>query len=61
MQIHSKKKIRKPQLQTRPGLEKKMHLRPVFDYPEKKGSKKLKGKIAFITGGELYDWPVPPF
>lgn len=52
MQIQSKKKIRSPQHQTRPGLEKKMHPRPIFDYPEKKGSNKLKGKIAFITGGD---------
>jgi NAD(P)-dependent dehydrogenase (short-subunit alcohol dehydrogenase family) len=29
-----------------------MHPRPVFDYPEKKGSTKLKGKFAFITGGD---------
>ncbi len=32
--------------------ESKMHPQPVFDYPEQKGSGKLKDKIAFITGGD---------
>ena len=52
MQAKAKKNIRKPQRQQRPGLENKMQPRPVFDYPEKKGSNRLKGKIAFITGGD---------
>jgi NAD(P)-dependent dehydrogenase (short-subunit alcohol dehydrogenase family) len=47
-----KKQIRRPQHQRKPGLEEKMQPRPVYDYPEKKGSDKLKGKIAFITGGD---------
>src|SRR5687768_13833462 len=51
-QSSKEKKIRKPQHQARPGTEKKMQPRPVFDYPDKKGSDKLKGKIAFITGGD---------
>src|SRR6266550_3158390 len=52
MEGKPKKQIRKPQHQRRPGLEKKMQPKPVFDYPWKKGSNKLKGKIAFITGGD---------
>ena len=46
------KKLRPFQKQPRPGLEKKMKPRPVFDYPRIKGSGKLKDKIAFITGGD---------
>src|SRR4030095_7262112 len=53
MQKGSKKKqLRKPQHQVRPGSEKKLEPRPVFDYPEKEGSNKLKGKIALITGAD---------
>ena len=48
----SKKQIRPPQHQKRPGLEKRMKPQPVFDYPEIKGNNKLKNKIAFITGGD---------
>ena len=47
-----KKKLRPVQKQQRPGLEKKMKPRPVFDYPQVKGSGKLKDKVAFITGGD---------
>jgi len=47
-----KKQLRKPQHQRKPGLEKKMTPLPVFDYPEQKGTGKLKGKIAFISGGD---------
>ncbi len=46
------KPIRPPQQQRRPGLEKKMRPAPVFDYPGRKGSDKLKNKIALITGGD---------
>jgi NAD(P)-dependent dehydrogenase (short-subunit alcohol dehydrogenase family) len=46
------KKIRPVQRQKRPGSELNMTPRPVFDYPEKAGSNKLKGKVAFITGGD---------
>lgn len=49
---HPKKKLRKPQHQRRPGLEKKMAPHPVFDYPEKPGTNKLKGKVALITGAD---------
>lgn len=48
----AKKKIRKPQHQPRPGFEKRMHPHPIFDYPNKIGSNKLKNKIALITGGD---------
>lgn len=48
----SKKQLRKPQHQNRPGSEQKMDPQPVFDYPEVKGNNKLKNKIAFITGGD---------
>ena len=44
--------VRPPQSQERPGLESKMKPRPVFDYPDVKGSEKLKNKIALITGGD---------
>ncbi|MEP7165599.1 MAG: SDR family oxidoreductase [Ferruginibacter sp.] len=47
-----KKIIRKPQQQKRPGIESKMTPAPVFDYPKKAGSGKLKDKIALITGGD---------
>jgi len=46
------KKLRPIQKQQRPGIEKRMKPRPVFDYPRIKGSGKLKDKIAFITGGD---------
>lgn len=44
--------LRKPQQQSRPGLEKMMRPKPVFDYASRKGSGKLTGKIALITGGD---------
>jgi NAD(P)-dependent dehydrogenase (short-subunit alcohol dehydrogenase family) len=47
-----KRQVRKPQHQPRPGFERKLRPSPVFDYPEKKGSDKLKGKIALITGAD---------
>jgi NAD(P)-dependent dehydrogenase (short-subunit alcohol dehydrogenase family) len=47
-----KKPVRRPQHQSKPGLEKKMEPRPVFDYPEKQGTGKLKGKTALISGGD---------
>ena len=47
-----KKKLRPAQKQPRPGIEKRMEPRPVFDYPKVKGNNKLKDKIAFITGGD---------
>jgi NAD(P)-dependent dehydrogenase (short-subunit alcohol dehydrogenase family) len=47
-----KKALRKPQHQQRPGLEKRMKPQPVFDDPAKRGSGKLDGKTALITGGD---------
>ena len=49
---NKKKQLRKPQHQQRPGIEKKLIPQPIFDYPGKKGSDKLKGKIALITGAD---------
>ena len=48
----TKKPVRPPQHQLRPGLEKRMKPLPVFDYPEIKGNHRLKNKIALITGGD---------
>lgn len=49
---NSKKTLRPPQKQSRPGLESKMKPQPEYDYPGKTGSGKLKGKVALITGGD---------
>ena len=49
---NSKKQLRKPQHQLRPGIESRLQPRPVFDYPHRKGSAKLNGKIALITGAD---------
>jgi len=35
-----------------PGLEAKMHPRPIFNNPDYLGSNKLKNKVALITGGD---------
>jgi short-subunit dehydrogenase involved in D-alanine esterification of teichoic acids len=40
------------QLRTRPGKQVEMRAQPKSDNPEYKGSGKLKGKIALITGGD---------
>jgi NAD(P)-dependent dehydrogenase (short-subunit alcohol dehydrogenase family) len=47
-----KKQLRKKQHQELPGKESKMVPAPVFDVITKKGSDKLKGKVAVITGGD---------
>lgn len=47
-----KRQLRKPQHQQRPGIERKLKPQPVFDYPEKEGTKKLQDKIALITGAD---------
>ena len=53
MQQPSKKKqVRPKQEQNRPGKESRMQPQPVVDYPGIKGSNKLKGKVALITGGD---------
>ncbi|HYC40411.1 MAG TPA: SDR family oxidoreductase [Chitinophagaceae bacterium] len=46
------KKVRKAQHQRRPGIEKKMQPRPVFDHPHIPGHERLKNKVALITGGD---------
>src|SRR5688500_2096548 len=40
------------QEQGRPGLESKVEPRPQFLAPNYRGSEKLKGKVALITGGD---------
>ena len=40
------------QKQERPGIESKMEPRPQFFAPNYKGSQKLNGKVALITGGD---------
>jgi NAD(P)-dependent dehydrogenase (short-subunit alcohol dehydrogenase family) len=40
------------QHQPRPGIEAKMEPRPKYKAPLYKGSEKLKGKVALITGGD---------
>ncbi|HVX41374.1 MAG TPA: SDR family oxidoreductase [Gemmatimonadaceae bacterium] len=42
----------KPQHQPRPGLESKIEPRPRFEAPQYKGSGKLDGRVALITGGD---------
>src|SRR5688572_12745118 len=49
---NKKKKLRKSQSQDRPGQESQMKPQPVFDYPDVKGSGKLKNKVAVITGAD---------
>jgi len=52
MQKSAKKRARKPQSQSRPGIQSKMHPEPVFNNPVVRGSGKLNGKVALITGGD---------
>jgi NAD(P)-dependent dehydrogenase (short-subunit alcohol dehydrogenase family) len=47
----SKKQIRKPQEQRRPGKESKMKPQPDFETPYT-GSGRLENKVALITGGD---------
>jgi NAD(P)-dependent dehydrogenase (short-subunit alcohol dehydrogenase family) len=47
-----KRKLFKPQEQRLPGSEKKMKPQPVYDYPDVKGSGRLEGRIALVTGGD---------
>jgi NAD(P)-dependent dehydrogenase (short-subunit alcohol dehydrogenase family) len=42
----------KPQHQRRPGLESKVTPRPRFEAPAYRGSAKLDGRVALITGGD---------
>src|SRR4051812_21504382 len=52
MKSGKEKKIRASQEQELPGEEGKMKPLPVYDDPKIKGSGKLKGKVAIITGGD---------
>ncbi|MES2514315.1 MAG: SDR family oxidoreductase [Bacteroidota bacterium] len=47
-----KKALRKAQHQNRPGAEFKMKPAPVYDDKKVRGSGKLNGKVALITGGD---------
>ena len=52
MQKGAKKRpLRKPQSQSKPGLESKMNPEPVSS-TDKPGSGKLQDKVALITGGD---------
>jgi NAD(P)-dependent dehydrogenase (short-subunit alcohol dehydrogenase family) len=46
------KKLRPKQEQERPGIEAEMDPKPLADDPAYKGSGKLEGKAALITGGD---------
>jgi NAD(P)-dependent dehydrogenase (short-subunit alcohol dehydrogenase family) len=41
-----------PQHQRKPGIEKRVEPRPKYEAPEYRGSGKLEGKVALITGGD---------
>src|SRR3954465_16012836 len=41
-----------PQHQDKPGIESRMHPRPLYEAPGYRGSGKLAGKVALITGGD---------
>lgn len=41
-----------PQHQEKPGIESRMHPRPEYEAPLYRGSGKLTGKVALITGGD---------
>lgn len=49
---NKKKPIHPPQRQAKPGMEYKMKPVPVSDDPAVKGTGKLFGKVALITGGD---------
>src|SRR4051795_5798830 len=41
-----------PQHQQKPGIESRMHPRPLYEAPSYRGSGKLAGKVALVTGGD---------
>jgi NAD(P)-dependent dehydrogenase (short-subunit alcohol dehydrogenase family) len=41
-----------PQHQQKPGIESRMHPRPLYEAPGYRGSGKLAGKVALVTGGD---------
>jgi len=43
-----------PQHQEKPGIESKLQPRPEFEAPLYRGSGKLQGKVALITGGDSH-------
>jgi NADP-dependent 3-hydroxy acid dehydrogenase YdfG len=47
-------KLRKPaqKQNKKPGVEAKMHPKPISEYPYYKGSDKLLNKVAIVTGGD---------
>lgn len=47
-----KKKLRKAQHQSRPGTESKLDPQPIDDDKKVRGSGKLNGKVALISGGD---------
>ncbi len=47
-----KKEIPPQEQPNLPGTEQEMDPKPVYDYPEKKGSGKLNDRVAFISGGD---------
>lgn len=49
---NEKKPLRKPQEQSRPGIELKMKPQPVADRQDEKGSGKLQDKVVLISGGD---------
>ncbi len=52
MKAKEQKKLRSPQSQRKPGMESKMRPEPIYDDPARKGTGKLKNKVALITGGD---------
>ena len=53
MKTGTRKKINPPQHQPRqPGVESAMRPEPQFDDPEYRGSAKLEGRVALISGGD---------
>jgi NAD(P)-dependent dehydrogenase (short-subunit alcohol dehydrogenase family) len=40
------------QHQEKPGIESRMHPRPLYEAPHYRGSGKLAGKVALVTGGD---------
>src|ERR1700761_1939532 len=51
-ETNKNKKTMPAQKQHLPGSERKMQPKPITDDPNYKGSGKLQGKVAFITGGD---------
>ena len=53
MNAQSQQPINPPQHQNdQPGHENQMHPQPVYIEPDYRGSNKLEGKVAVITGGD---------